>query len=70
MLIVETIRKILCEYHRDMKGIRQIVRAFNLSRKTVKKVIRGDATKFIYSRKVQPLPKLGPYVHHLNKIRW
>lgn len=61
MLIVETIRKIRCAYHRDRKKIRQIAREFNLSKNTVKKVIRGDATEFSYDRKDQPLPKLGPY---------
>lgn len=61
MLIVETIRKIRCAYHRDRKKIRQIAREFKLSKNTVKKVIRGDATEFIYDRKDQPLPKLGPY---------
>lgn len=58
---METIRKIRCAYHRDKKGIRQIAREFHLSRNTVKKVIRGDATEFVYDRKAQPLPKLGPY---------
>jgi len=65
MLIVETIRKIRCAYHRDGKKIRQIARDFNLSKNTVKKVIRGDATEFTYDRKDQPLPKLGPYQEHL-----
>ncbi len=58
---METIRKIRCSYHRDKKGIRQIARELNLSRNTVKKVIRGDTTEFVYDRKAQPLPKLGPY---------
>ncbi len=58
---METIRKIRCAYHRDKKGIRQIARELNLSRNTVKKVIRGDTTEFVYDRKAQPLPKLGPY---------
>src|SRR5450759_2258094 len=61
MLIVETIRKIRCAYQRDGQSIRQIARNFNLSRNTVKKVLRGDATEFTYSRTTQPLPKLGPY---------
>ena len=58
---METIRKIRCAYHRDKKGIRQIAREFHLSRNTVKKVIRGDATEFVYDRKKQPFPKLGPF---------
>jgi len=65
MLIVETIRKIRCAYHRDRKAIRQIAREFNLSRNTVKKVIRGNATEFTYDRKGQHLPKLGPYQEQL-----
>lgn len=66
MLIVETIRKIRCAYHRDRKKIRQIARDFNLSKNTVKKVIRGDATEFSYDRTEQPLPKLGPYQEYLS----
>jgi transposase len=61
MLIVETIRKIRCAYHRDKKSIRQIAREFKLSRNTVKKAIRRDVTEFTYDRKTQPLPKLAPY---------
>jgi transposase len=65
MLIVETIRKIRVAYHRDRRSIRQIARDFNLSRNTVKKVIRGNATEFTYARKSQPLPKLGLYEESL-----
>jgi len=67
MLIVETIRKIRCAYHRDNKSLRQIAREFNLSRNTVKKVIRGDATEFIYDRKEQPMPKLSQYQSVLSE---
>ena len=66
MLIVETIRKIRCAYHRDRRSIRQIARDFHLSRNTVKKVIRGDATEFVYDRQAQPLPKLAPYEESLQ----
>ena len=66
MLIVETIRKIRCAYHRDKKSIRQIAREFKLSRNTVKKVIRRDVTEFTYDRKTQPLPKLAPYQDMLS----
>ena len=68
MLIVETIRKIRCAYHRDRKSIRQIAREFKLSRNTVKKVIRSEATEFTYNRKkAQPLPKLAPYQELLSE---
>ncbi len=62
---METIRKIRCAYHRDGKSIRQIARDFNLSRNTVKKVLRGEATEFTYARTQQALPKLGPYEESL-----
>lgn len=64
---METIRKIRVAYQRDKKSIRQIAREFNLSRNTVKKVIRGDATEFIYDRKAQPMPKLAPYQDVLSE---
>jgi transposase len=61
MLIVETIRKIRCAYQRDGKSIRQIARDFHLSRNTVKRVLRSEATEFTYERTAQRLPKLGPF---------
>jgi transposase len=61
MLTVETIRKIRCAHQRDGKSIRQIARDFHLSRNTVKKVLRGEATEFTYERTAQRLPKLGPF---------
>jgi transposase len=65
MLIVKTTRKIRCAYGRDGKSIRQIARDFNLSRNTVKKVLRGDVTEFTYLRTSQPMPKLGPFEESL-----
>jgi transposase len=67
MLIVETIRKIRCAYHKDRKSIRQITREFKLSRNTVKKVLRSDVTEFTYDRKGLGLPKLGPYQELLSE---
>ena len=58
---METIRKIRCAHKRDGKSIRQIAREFQLSRNTVKKALRGEATEFTYARTAQTLPKLGPY---------
>lgn len=67
MLIVETIRKIRCAYHRDNKPIREIAREFRVSRNTVKKVIKSDVTEFTYDRNTQPFPKLGPYQELLSE---
>ena len=46
MFIVESIARIRRMYHVDGNGIRAIARELNISKNTVKKVIRSDATKF------------------------
>ena len=58
---METIRKIRCAYKREGKSIRRIARDFHLSRNTVKKVLRDEATEFTYVRTRQPRPKLAGY---------
>jgi len=40
----------------------------NLSRNTVRKVLRTEATAFEYERTEQPRPKLGPYVEPLEAL--
>ena len=44
MLNVETIRKVRWAHFRDNEGIRQIAREFNLSRNTVRTIIRSGIT--------------------------
>jgi transposase len=65
MLIVETIRKVRLAHLRDHKSIREIARDFNLSRNTIRKIIRSDATEFTYERKVQPRPRLESFKEQL-----
>jgi transposase len=67
MLIVETIRKVRLAHHRNHKSIREIARDFNMSRNTVRKIIRTDATEFSYERKSQPRPRLEPFKEQLAK---
>ena len=55
--------------HFDRKmPIKEIVRAFSVSRATVRKVIRGGQTEFKYVRDIQPAPKLGRWVAALAEI--
>ena len=63
---METIRKIRFAYHRDKRPIRQIARDMNLSRNTVRSIIRSDVTELHYERKIQPRPKLELYKERLN----
>ena len=61
MFIVESIAKIRRMYYVEGKGIRTIARALNISKNTVKKVIRSDKTKFEltqHSRKKPALERL------------
>lgn len=67
MLIVESIQKVRLAYHRGHKSIREIARDYNLSRNTVRKIIRTDATEFTYERKVQPRPRLELFKGQLAK---
>ncbi len=64
---METIRKIRFAHHRDNKPIRQIARDMNLSRNTVRKIIRSDVTELHYERQTQPSPKLEPFKEQLTQ---
>ncbi len=63
---METIRKVRLSIHRYGKSIRQTAKDLHLSKNTVKKVVRSDRTSFEYKRKVQPRPKLGPFVQWIE----
>jgi hypothetical protein len=58
MVTVETIGRIRRAFLVDHKPIRQIVRELRISRKTVRKAIRGSSTEFRYERQVQLQPRL------------
>ncbi len=63
---METIRKIRLAALGRGKSIRQISRDLNLSRNTVRKVLRSDTTRFEYHRETVHRPKLGPFVELLT----
>ena len=68
MVTVETIGRIRRAFEVDHKPIRQIVRELRVSRKTVRKAIRGSSTEFRYDRQVQPQPRLGEFVARLDGL--
>ena len=68
MLVVETIARIRRDHLGRGVPIKQIARDLNLSRNTVRKVVRSDETSFRYERSVQPLPKLGPWTGELEQL--
>jgi transposase len=68
MLVVETIARIRREFFVKGKSIKEIVREIKVSRNTVRKVLRSDATSFRYQRQVQPLPRLGRWRSDLDRL--
>ena len=68
MLIVETIGRIRREHLVKGKPIKEIARDLNISRNTVRKVLRSGETSFSYEREVQPRPKLGRWKAELDRL--
>ena len=68
MLNVETIRKVRQAHFRDGKKIREITRELNLSRNTVRNIIRSGITDQKYERSAQPHPKLGSFIERLLEL--
>jgi len=68
MLRVETIARVRRAYFVQGKSIKEIARGLKLSRNTVRRVIRSDATAFSYDRRVQWRPKLGPWTGELERM--
>lgn len=65
---METIRKIRQAHFREGKGIREISRDLNLSRNTVRNIIRSGITDQKYERTAQPHPKLGTFIERLSEM--
>jgi transposase len=68
MLVVETIGRIRREHLLKGKSIKEIARTLNISRNTVRKVLRSGETSFEYHRKEQPRPKLGRWRSDLEAL--
>ncbi len=53
---MDTIARVRRAFHVQVK---KITRELNISRNTVRKILRSDATEFAYKREHQPLPRMG-----------
>ena len=67
MLVLETVVRIRREYAGG-KAIKAIARDLHVSRKVIRKAIRAPEGAFDYQRKVQPLPRIGPFQDRLNML--
>ena len=65
---VDTIARVRREHWVRGKTIREVARDLHLSRNTVRKILRSGATEFVYERRVQPQPKLGPWRGELEQL--
>jgi transposase len=68
MLTVETIGRIRREHFFKGTTIKEIARDLKVSRNTVRKILRSRETAVTYGRKVQPRPKLGPWLSVLDEL--
>ena len=68
MKSVDTIARVRREHFIRHRSIREISRDLNVSRNTVRKILRSGATEFQYEREVQPLPMIGPWREQLNGL--
>lgn len=67
MLVLETVLRIRREYAGG-KAIKAIARDLHVSRKVIRKAVRAPEGAFDYQRKVQPLPRIGPFQERLNTL--
>lgn len=68
MITVDTIGRVRRDFHIKGKSIRAIARERRLSRNSVRTILRGDEVEPTYTRKSQPLPKLGAHVERLEAL--
>jgi transposase len=68
MKSVDTIARVRREHFIRHRSIREISRDLNVSRNTVRKILRSGATEFQYEREVQPLPTIGPWRDQLDRL--
>ena len=65
---VDTIARVRRAFHAHGWSMKKIARELHVSRNTVRKILRSGETDFIYEREHQPLPKIGPWVEHVDRF--
>ncbi len=58
---MDTIARVRRAFHVQGWSVKKITRELNVSRNTVRKILRSDATEFAYKREHQPLPRMGAW---------
>ena len=65
---VDTIARVRRAFHAQGWSMKRITRELHVSRNTVRKILRSGETDFTYEREHQPLPKIGPWVEHVDRF--
>ena len=65
---VDTIARVRRAFHAQGWSMKKITRELHVSRNTVRKILRSGETDFTYEREHQPLPKIGPWVEHVDRF--
>jgi transposase len=68
MKSVDTIARVRRAFHVQGWSLKRISRELHLSRNTIRKILRSDATSFSYERERQPKPKVGPWQAQLDAL--
>ena len=68
MLVVETIARIRRAHFAQGKSIKAISRELGISRNTIRRVLRSEATSFSYERSTQPRPRLDGWAERLEQL--
>lgn len=58
---MDTIARVRRAFHVQGWSVKKITRELHVSRNTVRKILRSDATEFSYKREHQPFPKMEPW---------
>ena len=65
---MDTIARVRRAFHAQGWSMKRITRELHVSRNTVRKILRSGETDFTYEREHQPLPKIGPWVEHVDRF--
>ena len=68
MKSVDTIARVRRAFHVQGWSLKRISRELHLSRNTIRKILRTDATSFSYERERQLKPKVGPWQDQLDAL--
>lgn len=58
---MDTIARVRRAFHVQGWSVKKITRELHVSRNTVRKILRSDATEFSYKREHQPFPRMEPW---------